>query len=310
MQLSAKILASTAGLLLLAGTAAAQPGGKAAALVNGEPVSLFEVEAVMKVAMGNSTTPMTAEQRKEAMATATNMLVEDLLMRQYLRKHAPQVPAAEIDKEMKDLVADLAKQKPPQSLNDFLKEIGQTEAHLRNDMAARLQWRSFINPRLNDQAVKAYYDANKIFFDKVLVKASHILLSVPATASQNDRQMVFNRLVAIRQEILAGKIQFAEAAMKYSDCPSKKNGGDLGMFPRKFAVLEPFAQTAFALKVGDLSEVIATEFGFHILLVTGRTEGQPSNFETIKSEVKEIYTQELYQQIITEQRRVSKIEMQ
>jgi parvulin-like peptidyl-prolyl isomerase len=267
------------------------------------------VEAVIKTGMGLTPQVLTDAQKKEAMATATNMLIEDVLMRQYLRKNAPAVPAAEIDKELKDLIADLAQQKPPQTLADFLKDTGQTEQQLRNDMSARLQWKAFMNPRLSDQTVKQYYDANKVFFDKVLVRASHILLSVKATASQADKQMAYNRIVAIRQEIMSGKIQFADAAAKYSDCPSKKNGGDIGLFPYKFAVLEPFARAAFSMKIGDTSDIVVTDFGYHIIKVTDRTNGQPSDFEKIKNEVKEIYAQEIYQLIITDQRRTAKIEM-
>jgi parvulin-like peptidyl-prolyl isomerase len=311
MQLSARILAALAGTILLAGTAAAQAqNAKTVALVNGEPITQREVDAVAQMALaGHATQPISTEQRKEIEANAINLLVEDMLMRQYLRKNAPAVPPADIEKELQDLVAELAKQKPPQTLADFLKETGQTEQQLRNDMSARLQWKAFINPRLTDQVVKQYYDANKVFFDKVLVRASHILLSVPANASQADKQMIYNRIMAIRQEILSGKIQFSDAAVKYSDCPSKKNGGDIGLFPYKFAVLEPFAKAAFSMKIGDMSDIVATDFGYHIIKVTDRTTGQPSNFDAIKNEVKEIYAQEIYQTIISDQRRSAKIEM-
>jgi parvulin-like peptidyl-prolyl isomerase len=82
------------------------------------------------------------------------------------------------------------------------------------------------------------------------------------------------------------------------------------LFPYKFAVLEPFAKAAFSMKVGDVSEVVATDFGYHIIKVTDRTQGQASNFEAIKNEVKEIFGQEMYQMIINQQRRDAKIEMQ
>jgi parvulin-like peptidyl-prolyl isomerase len=307
MKLSAQILAVLAGTVLLTGTATAQPTNRTMATVNGEPITKKEVDAVIESSgMGKTPQPITKEQQKELEDNAVNLLIDDMLMRQYLRKNAPPPPAAEVDKEMHDLATELGKTQ--KTLADFLKQTGQTEQQLRSDMAARLQWRSFVDPRLTDAIVKKYYEDNKVFFDKVLVRASHVLLSVPATASQNDKQMIYNRIVAIRQEIMSGKLQFAEAAAKYSDCPSKKNGGDIGLFPYKFAVLEPFARAAFSMKVGDVSEVVATDFGYHLIKVTDRTQGQPSTFEAIKSEVKEIYAQEIYQLIITDQRRTAKIE--
>jgi parvulin-like peptidyl-prolyl isomerase len=58
-----------------------------------------------------------------------------------------------------------------------------------------------------------------------------------------------------------------------------------------------------------MSDVVATDFGYHIIKVTDRTNGQPSDFNQIKNEVKEIYAQEIYQHVIADQRRTAKIEM-
>jgi parvulin-like peptidyl-prolyl isomerase len=308
MNFVTRTLASLTLVLAAMGIAAAQaPGDRRAAVVNGEAIMMSEVEAVIKATI-QSPTPLSDVQKKEVQTTALNMLVEDMLMRQYLRKNAPPASAADIDKELKDLVAGLAKDK--QTLADFLKQTGQSETQLKADIAARIQYKNFITPRLTDQAIKQYYDGNKVFFDKVLVRASHVLLKVAPNASQNDRQMVYNRIVAIRKEILDGKITFQDAAKKYSDCPSKDNGGDIGLFPYKFAVLEPFAKAAFSMKVNDISDIVVTDFGYHIIKVTDRTQGQPSNFDNIKNEVKEIFGQDIYQMIISQQRRDAKIEMQ
>jgi parvulin-like peptidyl-prolyl isomerase len=307
MKLSLRILAGLAGMMIMVGGARAQvPAQKPAAVVNGEPITQSELSAVLKTTQPDSTTPLTESQKKELQGNALNLLVEDMLMRQFLRKNAPAANPQEVEKEVQELIAALAKDK--QTLQDFLKASGQSEVQLRGDIGARLQWKGYITPRLSDEAVKKYYTDNKIFFDKVLVRASHILLKVPANASPNDKQLIFNRMVTIRQEILAGKIQFQDAAKKYSECPSKDNGGDIGLFPYKFAVLEPFAKAAFSMKIGDMSDVVATDFGYHIIKVTDRTNGQPSDFQQIKVEVKEIYAQEIYQYIVAEQRRNAKIE--
>src|SRR5262249_50069460 len=162
--------------------------------------------------------------------------------------NAPPAPPAEIAKQLDELKESLTKRK--QSFADFLKENGQTEAQLRSEIATRLQWIAFAKARLGDDVIKKYYDDNKTFFDKVAVRPSHILRRAPPTAKADDRQAAQNKLLALRQEIVAGKVDFAEAAKKYSECPSKNNGGDIGFFPYKFVVLEPFAKAAFAMKVG------------------------------------------------------------
>ena len=82
---------------------------------------------------------------------------------------------------------------------------------------------------------------------------------------------------------------FATAAKKDSTCPSKDQGGDLGWFPRAGNMVEPFAKVAFALKPGMMSDVVPTQFGFHLILVTERKQGQPTKFEDVKEEVKEVF---------------------
>jgi peptidyl-prolyl cis-trans isomerase C len=313
-------LAGLAAAALLAGRLAAQtpaqaPAGtaipapqqtKAAAMVNGEVIPMSDVMAVLSQNTPFATPPTKAQEREMQMA-AVQLLIEQALMRQFLSKNAPPPPAAEIAKEIADLAEALKKDKL--TLADFYKETGQTEAQLRAEIGMQLQWKAYVTPKLPEPVVKAYYDANKLFFDKVFVRASHILIKLAPNPTTAERQAAQTKLTAIRQEIMAGKLDFAEAARKYSECPSNKNGGDLGPFPYKFAVLEPFAKAAFAMKVGDVSDVVTTDFGLHIIKVTNRDNGQPSDYAKIKDEVKQIQAREMYQAVIAEQRRVSRIEV-
>ncbi len=301
-------LASLAALGVLSGAVAAQaPGVKPAAMVNGEPIPLSDVQTILKQ-QPPSPTPLPAAQKRELELSALNGLIDDLLMKQYLRKNAKPADPKEVDTEVKELEMALKTGKNKMTLKEFLDSSGQTEAQLRADLATRVQWKAFILPRLPDNVVKAYYDANKLFFDKVFVRASHILIKLPPTASAAERQAAHAKLAALRVEIVAGKLDFAKAAKENSDCPSKENGGDIGPFPFKFAVVEPFARAAFATKVGDVTDVVTTEFGLHLIKVTDRNEGQKSNYEQIKDQVREVYAQEIYQNIISDMRKNSRIE--
>jgi parvulin-like peptidyl-prolyl isomerase len=301
------LLAALAGPLQ-AQTPAAKP--RPVAVVNGEPIASADLENLLKKEPPQ-VVMLTNEQKAEMRKTALDMLIDDVLMRQFLKKNVQPVSAAAVQRELTELQDALAKQKPSRTLQDFLKETAQTEQQLRADVAARLQWKAYVTARVPEQAIRAYYDQNKVFFDKVFVRASHILLRVPPKTSLQEKQALRAKLVALRQDIVAGKVDFAQAAKTYSDCPSKASGGDVGHFPYKFAVQEPFARAAFALKVGDLSDVVETEFGYHLIKVTDRTKGEPSNFEAIKDLVRDVYVQEheLYQGIIAEQRKTARIEI-
>ena len=101
------------------------------------------------------------------------------------------------------------------------------------------------------------------------VKASHILISYKG-ADRADSKITRSKEEAkteaerIRGLILNEKKGFAEMAKKFSDGPSKSKGGDLGKF--KFEVMaKAFSETAFALEVGAVSEVVETGFGFHVI---------------------------------------------
>ena len=86
------------------------------------------------------------------------------------------------------------------------------------------------------------------------VKASHILVKTEEEAKK------------LYEEIKAGK-DFSEAAKEHSSCPSGRNGGDLGFFP-KGVMVKPFEDAAFSLPVGELSQPVQTQFGWHLILVT------------------------------------------
>ena len=150
-------------------------------------------------------------------------LIEDALMRQYLAKHVPQVNQSEFNKVVADLQEDLKKSN--KTYAEFLKKEGMTEDQLRRDILARLQWKNILLRFLPDEKAKAYYDANKIFFDKVMVRASHIMIQLQPNATQADKQAATQKALIWRQEIVSGKATFEDIAKQHSDCQVSKSKG-------------------------------------------------------------------------------------
>lgn len=98
------------------------------------------------------------------------------------------------------------------------------------------------------------------------IRASHILIAYKgaarstATRSKEEaRQLIDSLLARVR-----GGESFEEIAKAYSDCPTSERGGDLGFFKRG-KMVKPFEDAAFSLKVGEVSDVVETQFGFHII---------------------------------------------
>lgn len=136
---------------------------------------------------------------------------------------------------------------------------------------------------ITDEEVKEHYNSNKETFKKQpTVSAKHILVQ--------DKE----ECEKVRKEIENGECTFEEAAMKHSTCPSKEQGGSLGDFSRGMMVPE-FEDAAFTLELETVSEPVKTQFGYHLIKVESKTEGEESEFDAVKSEIINKLTQERQQ---------------
>lgn len=290
-----------------AGTATvANPAGPAA-VVNGEPISLGELDAVLR-REGPAPVEMPEAKKREMRLAVLGAMIDDLLLQQFLRQYGPKVDPNEVNQRIADVVEGLKKQ--GKTLAEFLKESGMTEAQVRADITNILQWRDYVLAKITEADLKKYYDENKDHFDRVVVRASHVVKRVLPTSSEGEKLAAVQKLQALRQEIVTGKLDFAEAAKKNSECPSAPQGGDIGVFPRKMSMVdESFAKAAFALQPGQVSDVVATDYGYHLIKVTERKPGTPSDFTKMKEEVRELCIWELRQNLLSQMRKNAKIEV-
>lgn len=121
---------------------------------------------------------------------------------------------------------------------------------------------------VTDSEIEDYYKKHiKNYQQPEQVRARHILIK-----PDNDKKKAKAEIEAILKEIKAGK-SFEELAEKYSACPSKSRGGDLGFFARG-KMVKPFEDTAFSLKVGEISNIVETSFGFHIIKLEEKKEAR------------------------------------
>ena len=102
---------------------------------------------------------------------------------------------------------------------------------------------------------------------------------------------------------------FAALAREKSVCPSKAQGGDVGEFPRLDGMVEPFARAAFALKPYQMSGVVKTQYGYHLILTTARHEGKDIKFEDVKDVVKEVYSDRLRDRLASQLRQNARVLM-
>ncbi len=200
--------------------------------------------------------------REQLVAQMVFFRLEDL----YMDAVKVNVTDAELEDAKKELVAVAAQQKL--TPDQFLEKNGFTPA----DFKRRVRERRMFKDALTAEKVDAFIKANPDYFNGTKVEASHILLMCPLMTSTADQKKALAKLEGIAADIKAGKITFEDAAKASSDCPSKAKGGSLGEFAFSEMVPE-FATVAFAAKAGDVTPIVRSKFGFHIIKVTGRKAG-------------------------------------
>ncbi|MDF0376910.1 SurA N-terminal domain-containing protein [Methylophilus sp. YYY-1] len=139
---------------------------------------------------------------------------------------------------------------------------------------------------VTDQEVKQYYDENAAKFQgNEQRQASHILIGFNSTATPAEKAAAKEKAESILKQVKANPKSFEKLAIEFSqDTGSAGKGGDLGSFGRG-AMVKPFEDAAFSMKVGDISDLVESEFGYHIIKLTGIT-GESSDFDSMKLKIK------------------------
>ena len=138
--------------------------------------------------------------------------------------------------------------------------------------------------KVNDAEVKEFYDANTAKFQNDEQRhASHILIGIGGGTSK-DKAAAKEKAAGILAELKKNPKLFAELAKKYSQDPSGAKGGDLGTFGRG-AMVKPFDDAVFSMKVGQISDLVESEFGYHIIRLDG-ISGQNTSFDSLKLQIK------------------------
>jgi len=248
-------------------------------------------------------------------------LVENMLIDQYLNAIKITVEEKDVAALIKDLTDEL--RKAGKDYNKELEAMMLTQDEFRIEVVAQMKWEKFVKQQGTDAALQQLFNSSPDVFDGSMVRARHILMT-PGT-DQAKQAEAAGRLRGIKQAVeteatkavaaLPANVDpvqkeqvrvkttedlFARYATEYSTCPSKRDGGDLNYFPRAGAMVEPFAKTAFEMKVGQISDVVATEFGYHIILVTARKPGTPKKFEEVKEDVRMLYAMRLREAVIAQ----------
>ncbi len=260
------------------------------ATVDGKPVTKAELIAYAGEVPPNFTPDEVA---KRAPQIVQKMLV-DRFFKADFEANKPQATKEEVRKILMDELNAMSPQER-QMLQQMLKQQGKTIEQAVEEMSSSketldgiarnkfLKTVVFKDCDTTDEEAKKYYDEHAAEFPEV-IGASHILVLVKPNATEAERKAALDKINRIAEELKKDPAKFAEIAKKESDCPSKARGGKLGEFPRGQMVPE-FEKAAFSLKQGEISGVVKTQFGYHIIRCDAPL--QRKTFEMAKEEIKQ-----------------------
>lgn len=290
---------------------------KDAATVNGVAITTADLDREVgryeqqMTMMGQTVNP---EQLKEIKVKILDGLIDRELLYQESKKEGIKADKAEVDQQMNAL-----KQRFPKAedLKQSLEQMGLTEAGLRTQFEQELAIKALIDKKfagkvtVTEQEMKKFYNENPDYFKtQERVRASHILVKVDAGASDADKKKARQKIEDVQKKVKKGE-DFAALAKQFSDCPSSTKGGDLDYFQRG-QMVKPFEDVAFAMKVGDVSDIVETQFGYHLIKLTDKQAAGKVSFDEAKDKIKSYLEQqkmgEEVKQYVTQLKQKSKVE--
>lgn len=281
-------------LALAAAPAAAQIVGTAAR-VNGVEISNFRLERhfddYVKGKGRNITKMINPKVYKKLKREALDQLIEKELVWQEAQRRKIKVTQAEVDAALKELESGY------KSRDAFLRKMQNAgfdeksyAEYIRREIAIqRCLEEAFPPAPVTDQDVHDFYVANPDKFTRPEgVHARHILVKVPRNADAETRAKARKRIEEALARAKKGE-DFAALAREYSDDTSAESGGDLGAFPRGRMVPE-FDEAVFKLQAGEISGIVGTQYGLHIIKVEERFPEKKVSESEVREKVREYLT--------------------
>jgi peptidyl-prolyl cis-trans isomerase C len=264
------------------------------ARVNGEDVKKAELEQAIKSMEGRAGQPVPPERRDEIYRGALDQLVVLTLLKQESKSKGVKVDDAEIDQQVQQLKGQFP---TPEAFETALKQRGMTLDGLKSEARSEIGVNKLMEtavanvPGPTDAEAKDFYEKNPDKFKQdEQVRASHILVRVAPNADAKTKAHAKAEIDDVLKQLKAGG-DFGKLAQQHSQDGSAAQGGDLGFFPRGQMVPE-FEKVAFSLPVGQLSGIVTTQFGYHILKVTEKKPPRTVPFEEAAAQIKQFLEQD------------------
>lgn len=259
------------------------------ATVNGEAISKAELEESFNNAVSGAGVDPSALSNEQKLA-GYNQILQDMITDKLVKEASKDIEVTDADVDAE--IAKIKEQFPtPEAFEQQLEQSGQTEEKLRGLIKDGLGQRKWVESQVGDTEVtdeeaKAFYEENSEQFEQPeMVRASHILILTPDDADEGTMKEKEEAANEAAEEVRADGADFNEVAKKLSEEPgADESGGDLDFFTKEQMVPE-FADAAFGMEVGEISDPVKTQFGYHVIKVTDKKEAGKMPFEEVKPQL-------------------------
>ena len=263
------------------------------AIVNGVEISgdavQFELDRLVRFYMSHG---MTMDEVKRNLPKLEEKALDQAIGAKLLLDRAQELDiplmAADIDAEVSKVVTQVG---GPENYKKALDAQGITEVQFRKELEKGAKVNKLVEQACagiadpTEDEVAKFYEAHKAeFVVPHQVLCQHILV-------KGSDDAALDKIKAIRERIVGGGADFAEEAKKNSDCPSGQEGGSLGWFGRGMMVPE-FDKVAFEMKKGEVSGVVSTQFGYHIIYKADEKGGGQQTLVDVHDQVKDLLRHE------------------
>ena len=268
-----------------------------AAAVNGKTITRSSldrhVNLILKQFPGQEDGPEDNDRISRIRSKILNDLINREMLFQESEKAGIKIEPALVDEQF----VKMRKQYPDQgAFDNYMSSMNLTEADVKAQIEKGLAIKKYVDTTIIDkidvseQELTEYYRNNTDRFTRPeTVRASHILIKIGKDAIEFEKNEARKKLEKIRDRALKGE-DFSELAKKFSEGPSAEKGGELGFFQRG-QMVKPFEEAAFALKPGEISNIVETQFGFHIIKVLDKKPAETTKLKDVEVRLKEFLKQ-------------------
>jgi peptidyl-prolyl cis-trans isomerase C len=274
-----------------------KPADSKAAEINGVVITKEQFDKELNIHM-DRVASQGRQVPDDQLSALKNDILEGLIEREVLYQESQKAGIKVKDQTIDEQLAAVKKRFPSEAeYKTALGKMNLTEDEVKMQISRGLATRKLIEQQVTNKIVitdvetQAYYEGNpQMFKQPGQVKASHILIKVEAGADDTQKAEARKKIETVQQKIKAGG-DFTELAKEYSEGPSNTRGGDLGFF-RRGQMVKPFEDAAFTMKANDVSDIIETRFGYHIIKVYGIKPEQTQPYADVKDQLNQRIKQE------------------